>query len=381
MFPITRRTITESSILMIPFADLQSQYRSIKGEIDAAVGRVLDSAQFILGEEVAAFERDFAQYCHASETVAVNSGTSALHLALLAAGIGPGDEVITVPFTFVATVSAIGYTGARAVFVDIEPEYFTIDPAKIEAAITPRTRAIMPVHLYGQPADMDPILDIASRHRLVVIEDAAQAHGAEYHGRRCGSLAEIAGFSFYPGKNLGAYGEGGGVTTTRADVAKTCRTLRDWGQEKRYEHRVKGFNYRMDGIQGAILRVKLRHLEAWTEKRRQVAAWYAETLDPESVRLPKVRPGCRHVYHVFAVRADDRETLREVLGKQGIQTGIHYPIPVHLQPAHADLGYHAGDFPNAEAAAREVLSLPLFPEMSRDQVETVASAVSAAARV
>ncbi len=366
---------------MIPFADLQSQYRGIKGEIDAAVGRVLDSAQFILGEEVAAFERDFAQYCQASETVAVNSGTSALHLALLAAGIESGDEVITVPFTFVATVSAIGYAGARAVFVDIEPDYFTIDPAKIEAAITPRTRAIMPVHLYGQPADMDPILAIARRHRLAVIEDAAQAHGAEYHGRRCGSLAEIAGFSFYPGKNLGAYGEGGGVTTTRADVAKTCRTLRDWGQEKRYEHRMKGFNYRMDGIQGAILRVKLRHLEAWTEKRQQVAAWYAEALDPESVRLPKARPGCRHVYHVFAVRTDDRDKLRDVLGAQGIQTGIHYPIPVHLQPAHADLGYHAGDFPNAEAAAREVLSLPLFPEMTRDQVETVAAAVSAAARV
>ena len=278
---------------MIPFADLQSQYRSIKGEIDAAIGRVLDSAQFILGEEVAAFERDFAQYCQASETVAVNSGTSALHLALLAAGIGAGDEVITVPFTFVATVSAIGYTGARAVFVDIEPEYFTIDPAKIEAAITPRTRAILPVHLYGQPADMDPILEIARRHRLAVIEDAAQAHGAEYHGRRCGSLAEIAGFSFYPGKNLGAYGEGGAVTTTRADVAKTCRALRDWGQEKRYEHRLKGFNYRMDGIQGAILRVKLRHLESWTEKRRQVAAWYAEMLDPESVRQPKARPAGR----------------------------------------------------------------------------------------
>jgi dTDP-4-amino-4,6-dideoxygalactose transaminase len=363
---------------MIPFADLQAQYRSIKGEIDAAIGRVLDSAQFILGDEVAAFERDFAQYCQASETVAVNSGTSALHLALLAAGIGPGDEVITVPFTFVATVSAIGYTGARAVFVDIEPDYFTIDPTKIEAAITPRTRAIMPVHLYGQPADMDPILEIARRHRLTVIEDAAQAHGAEYHGRRCGSLAEIAGFSFYPGKNLGAYGEGGAVTTTRADVATACRTLRDWGQEKRYEHRLKGFNYRMDGIQGAVLRVKLRHLEAWTEQRRQVAAWYAETLDPERVRLPKARPECRHVYHVFAVRIDDRDKLRDVLGAQGIQTGIHYPIPVHLQPAHADLDYHAGDFPNAETVAREVLSLPIFPEMTRDQVETVAAAVSRA---
>ena len=366
---------------MIPFADLQSQYRGIKSEIDAAIGRVLDSAQFILGDEVAGFERDFAQYCQASETVAVNSGTSALHLALLAAGIGPGDEVITVPFTFVATVSAIGYTGARAVFVDIEPDYFTIDPSKIEAAITPRTRAIMPVHLYGQPADMDPVLDIARRHRLTVIEDAAQAHGAEYHGRRCGSLAEIAGFSFYPGKNLGAYGEGGAVTTLRADVAATCRTLRDWGQEKKYEHRLKGFNYRMDGIQGAILRVKLRHLESWTEQRRQVAAWYGETLDPEIVRLPKARPGCRHVYHVFAVRTDDRDRLRDVLGAQGIQTGIHYPIPVHLQQAHADLGYHAGDFPTAEAVAREVLSLPIFPEMTREQVETVASVVSSAVRV
>jgi len=363
---------------MIPFADLQSQYRGIKREIDAAIGRVLDSAQFILGDEVAGFERDFAQYCQASETVAVNSGTSALHLALLAAGIGPGDEVITVPFTFVATVSAIGYTGARAVLVDIEPDYFTIDPSKIEAAITPRTRAIMPVHLYGQPADMDPLLDIARRHRLTVIEDAAQAHGSEYHGRRCGSLAEIAAFSFYPGKNLGAYGEGGAVTTLRADVAATCRTLRDWGQEKKYEHRLKGFNYRMDGIQGAILRVKLRYLEAWTERRRQVAEWYAAALDTESVRLPKARPGCRHVYHVYVVRTDDRDRLRDVLGKRGIQTGVHYPIPVHLQPAHADLGYHAGDFPVAEQVAREVLSLPIFPEMTREQVQTVAEAVAGA---
>ncbi len=363
---------------MIPYVDLKAQYRSIKDEIDAAVIRVLESTQFVLGEEVAAFEREFAGYCQASEAVAANSGTSALHLALLAAGIGAGDEVITVPFTFVATVSAIGYTGATPVFVDIEPDYFTMDPSKIEAAITPRTRALMPVHLYGQPADMDPILEIARRRGLTVIEDSAQAHGAEYHGRRCGSLAEIAGFSFYPGKNLGAYGEGGAVTTTRADVAATCRTLRDWGQEKRYEHRVKGFNYRMDGIQGAILRVKLRHLEAWTGQRRQVAQWYAEALDPESVRIPKARQGCRHVYHVYAVRSDDRDKLRDELGKQGIQTGIHYPIPVHLQPAHADLGYHTGDFPVAEAVARDVLSLPIFPEMTREQVQTVAAAVSGA---
>ena len=363
---------------MIPYLDLQAQYRSIKGEIDSAVLRVLDSTQYILGEEVAAFEREFAGYCQASQAIGVNSGTSALHLALLAAGIGPGDEVITVPFTFVATVSAICYTGATPVFVDIEPDYFTMDPSKVEAAITPKTKAIMPVHLYGQPADMDPIAEIARRRGLVVIEDAAQAHGSEYHGRRCGSIAEIAGFSFYPGKNLGAYGEGGAVTTTRADWAATCRTLRDWGQEKRYEHRLKGFNYRMDGIQGAILRVKLRHLEAWTERRRQVAEWYAAALDPDTVRMPKARPGCRHVYHVYVVRADDRDRLRDVLGGQGIQTGIHYPIPIHLQPAHADLGYHAGDFPVAEQVAREVLSLPIFPEMTRDQVQTVAAAVMGA---
>jgi len=363
---------------MIPYLDLKAQYHGIKAEIDAAVLRVLESTQYILGEEVAAFEREFAGYCQASQAIGVNSGTSALHLALLAAGIGPGDEVITVPFTFVATVSAIGYTGARPVFVDIEPDYYTLDPSKIEAAITPKTKAIMPVHLYGQPADMDPIMDIARRRGLTVIEDAAQAHGSDYHGRRCGSIAEVAGFSFYPGKNLGAYGEGGAVTTTRADVAATCRTLRDWGQEKRYEHRLKGFNYRMDGIQGAILRVKLRHLEAWTEQRRQVAGWYAAALGPDTVRLPKARPGCRHVYHVYVVRSDDRDALRDALGRQGIQTGIHYPIPVHLQPAHADLGYHAGDFPVAEQVAREVLSLPIFPEMTREQVHTVAAAVAGA---
>ena len=363
---------------MIPYVDLKAQYRSIKGEIDAAVMRVLESTQFILGEEVAAFEREFATYCDASESVGVNSGTSALHLALLAAGIEPGDEVITTPLTFVATVAAIRYAGATPVLVDIEPDYFTIDASRIESAITPRTRAILPVHLYGQPADMAPIVEIARRHGLTVIEDAAQAHGSEYHGRRCGSLAEIAAFSFYPAKNLGAYGEGGAITTTRRDVGTSCRILRDWGQEKRYEHRLKGFNYRMDGIQGAVLRVKLRHLENWTERRRQVARWYGEGLDPESVRVPKERPGCRHVYHVYVVQSDDRDALRDALAKQEIQTGIHYPIPVHLQPAHADLGYHVSDFPVAETVAREVLSLPIFPEMTREQVHTVAAAVSQA---
>ena len=344
----------------------------------AAVDRVIASGMVAQGPEVAAFEHEFAAYCGTPESVGVNSGTSALHLALLAAGIGSGDEVITTPFTFVATVAAIRYAGATPVFVDVEPDYLTIDPSKIESAITRRTRAIIPVHLYGQPADMNPIAEMARRRGLTVIEDAAQAHGSEYHGRRCGSLSELAAFSFYPGKNLGAYGEGGSLTTTRHDLATTCRVLRDWGQEKRYEHRLKGFNYRMDGIQGAVLRVKLRHLEAWTEQRREVARWYAEALDPASIRLPKERPGCRHVYHVYVVRSDDRDGLRDALGKHGIQTGIHYPIPVHLQPAHEDLGYQAGDFPVAEAAAREVLSLPIYPEMTRDQVRTVAAAVSAA---
>lgn len=360
---------------MIPYVDLHAQYRSIKAEVDQAVLEALDSTQFILGPEVAAFEKEFAAYCGARECIAVNSGTSALHLALLAAGIGPGDDVITTPYTFVATVSSIVYTGATPVFVDIEEPWFTIDPAKIEAAITPRTKAIMPVHLYGQAADMDPILDIARRHRLVVIEDAAQAHGAEYKGRRCGSMGELAGFSFYPGKNLGAYGEGGAVVTNDPEHAQHIRLLRSWGEEKRYEHKYKAFNYRMDGIQGAILRVKLRHLESWTEARRRNAALYARHLAGNLARAPQERPGHRHVWHVYAVRSANRDALREHLQAQGIATGVHYPIPVHLQPAHLDLGYPKGAFPVSERVASEVLSLPMFPELTEAQIQTVAAAV------
>jgi len=364
---------------VIPIVDLKAQYRSIRQEIDAAVMDVLDSTQFILGDQVTAFEREFAGYAAAGETVAMNSGTSALHLALLAAGIGAGDEVITVPFTFVATVSAITYTGAMPVLVDVDPVYLTMDPDAIERAITPRTKAIIPVHLYGQPADMDPILAIARKHNLIVLEDAAQAHGAEYRGRRCGSMGEMAAFSFYPGKNLGAYGEGGAAVTSDPGYAKTMRMLRDWGQAKKYEHTLKGFNARMDGIQGAILRVKLRHMEAWTESRRSRAALYdtllgAGGLDaggPEGSPLltPVRRPDCRHV------RTPWRDRLADHLRAQNIGTGIHYPIPVHLQPAHADLGYRKGDFPNSERAAAEVLSLPLYPELTDDQVRTVAGAV------
>ncbi len=360
---------------MIPYVDLKAQYRSIKPEIDAAVLRVLESSQFILGEEVAGFEREFATYCGATEAVAVNSGTSALHLALLAAGVGAGDEVITVPFTFVATVSAIGYVNARAVFVDVDPVYYTMDPSQLEAAITSRTKAIMPVHLYGQPADMRAILDIAERHGLTVIEDAAQAHGSEYHGRRCGSMGAAAGFSFYPGKNLGAYGEGGAVVSSDPRMLQQMRMLRDWGSSRRYEHAIKGFNYRMDGIQGAILRVKMKFIEAWTEARRSRAAVYARHLAGTPVHVPTERPGCRHVYHVYAVRTPARERIHAALQAQGIHTGIHYPIPVHLQPAHSDLGYTKGDFPVSEQLAREVISLPIFPELTDAQVAEVCSAV------
>jgi dTDP-4-amino-4,6-dideoxygalactose transaminase len=367
---------------MIPFLDLKAQYKSIKPEIDGAVINVLESTQFVLGEYVAEFEREFASYCGAKHGIAVNSGTSALHLALLAAGVGPGDEVITIPFTFVATVSAICYTGATPVFVDIEPRSFTMDASKLEKAITPRTKAILPVHLYGQMADMDAILEIANRRGIPVIEDACQAHGAEYKGKRAGSLGASGCFSFYPGKNLGAYGEGGMAVTSDDAQAKKMRMLRDWGQEKRYHHVLKGFNYRMEGIQGAILGVKLRYLEQWTEARRARARQYDALLKgSEMLTPPEQLSGRRHVYHIYAVRSADRDGLQKLLQADGVQTGLHYPIPVHLQEAHADLGYKAGDFPASEAAANEVLSLPMFPEMTSTQVEQVVSAVRREANV
>jgi dTDP-4-amino-4,6-dideoxygalactose transaminase len=357
---------------MIPFVDLPGQYRAIKSEIDAAVGSVLENAQYILGPAVGAFERDFAAFCHTSEAVGVNSGTSALHLALLAAGVGPGDEVITVPFTFVATVAAIEYSGARPVLVDVEPDFLTMDPAALDAAITPRTKAIIPVHLFGQPADMDPILAIARKHNLVVIEDACQAHGSEYKGRRCGSMGQLGCFSFYPGKNLGAYGEGGAVVTNDPVLAKKIRLLRAWGEETRYEHKYRGFNYRMDGVQGAVLGVKLRYLEGWTEARRRNAVAYGRHLADSGAQLPRERAGARHVYHLYVVRTERRDAWRERLTEAGVQTGVHYPIPVHLQPAYRDLGYSAGDFPVCERASHEVLSLPMFPELSEDQIGEVA---------
>jgi len=367
------------SNVKVPYLDLKAQYQSIKPEIDAAIARVLESCQFVLGSEVTGFERDFASYCGTSECIGLNSGTSALHLALLAAGVGPGDEVITVPFTFVASVAAIIYAGARPVLVDIEPRSFTMDPGKIESAITPRTKAILPVHLYGQAADMDPILEIARRRGLVVIEDAAQAHGAKYKGKSVGSLADMACFSFYPGKNLGAYGEGGAVTTNDPEYARAVRMLRDWGQDQKYHHVLRGYNYRMEGFQGAVLGVKLRRLDQWTEGRRRLVRQYNSLLSHCGVETPREMPWAHHVYHVYTVRSADRDGLQAKLASEGIQTGIHYPVPVHLQPAYADLGYGAGSFPQSEAAAQQVLSLPLYPELSSEAVAQVAAGISRAA--
>ena len=355
--------------------DLQAQFRALKPEIDAAVWRVFENAQFILGPAVAAFERDFAAFCRTTEAIGVNSGTSALHLSLLAAGVGAGHEVITVPFTFVATVAAIEYAGAKPVLVDVEPEFLTMDPEKLEAAITPRTKAIIPVHLFGQPADMDPIMAIARKHGLVVIEDACQAHGAEYKGTRCGSIGQLGCFSFYPGKNLGAYGEGGAVVTSDPDLARQIRLLRAWGEETRYEHKFRGFNYRMDGVQGAVLGVKLRHLESWTDARRRNAAAYGRRLADIAIQLPRERRDVRHVYHLYVVRLQQRDACRERRTEAGVQAGVHYPIPVHLQPAYRDLGYAAGDFPVCEQASREVLSLPMFPELTEAQIDEVALAL------
>jgi dTDP-4-amino-4,6-dideoxygalactose transaminase len=360
---------------MIPFVDLKAQYRSIKDEVNAAIQGVIERCEFTLGGEVTAFEKEFAAYCQVEHGIGVNTGTSALHLALLAAGVGKGDEVITVPFTFVATVSAIDYTGAKPVFVDIDPKTFTMDVNAIEAAITKKTKAIIPVHLYGQSADMDPVLEIARKHGLTVIEDACQAHGAEYKGRRAGSMGHMGCFSFYPGKNLGAYGEGGMVVTNSPEYTRTIRMLRDWGAEKKYQHVLKGYNFRLEGIQGAVLRVKLKHLEAWTEARRAAAARYDKLLAGSGVSTPYARPDSRHVYHLYAIRTQHRQAWQDAMLAQGIQTGIHYPTPVHLLPAFADLGYQAGQFPHSERAAGEVLSLPMFPELTAAQCERVAQAV------
>ena len=360
---------------MIPLLDLKAQYREIKPEIDVAIARVIDGAQFVLGPEVAAFEERFAAYCGVRHCIALNSGTSALHLALLAVGIGPGDEVITVSMTFVATTAAILYCGATPILVDVDPDSWTMDPNLIEPVITPRTKAILPVHLHGLMADMNPIIEIARRHQLVVIEDAAQSHGAEYKGRRAGSIGDAGCFSFYPGKNLGAYGEAGAVVSNDLELARRIALLRDWGQESKYNHVLPGYNYRMDGLQGAVLNVKMDYIEAWTEGRRDVASQYDRLFTNGQVKRPAPPPHARHVYHVYAIQLEQRDDVQKALHAAGIGTGIHYPVPVHLQKAYANLGYRQGDLPVTEKLANRFLSLPIYAELRPEQVARVAQAL------
>ena len=356
---------------MITFLDLRAQYKQIKPEIDAAIARVFDSTQFVLGREVSAFEARFADYCRVAHCTALNSGTSALHLALIAAGIGRADEVITVSMTFVATTAAILYCGAKPVFIDVDPHTWTMDPTLIEAAITPRTKAILPVHLHGLMADMDPIMEIARRHGLVVIEDAAQSHGAQYKGRRAGSIGDIGCFSFYPGKNLGAYGEGGAAVTNKPELARQMALLRDWGQNSKYNHVVAGYNYRMDSIQGAVLNVKMDYIEKWTEARRTLASYYDRLLASRRFRRPAPPSHCRHVFHVYAIELAQRDKVQKSLKEAGIETGIHYPVPVHLQKAYADQGYGPGDLPVTEALAKGFLSLPIYAELQPEEAALV----------
>jgi dTDP-4-amino-4,6-dideoxygalactose transaminase len=359
--------------MIVPYADLKGQYATLREEILAALDRVGGKAAFILGEEVQEFEREFAAFCEVKHCVAVNSGTSALHLALLGAGVQAGDEVITTSNTFIATAEAISYTGAKPVFVDIDPRTANIDVTQIAAAVSPSTRAILPVHLYGLAAEMDPILEIAAQHGLAVIEDACQAHGARYHGKRVGGIGNAAAFSFYPAKNLGAYGEGGALTTNDDALAVKARTLRSHGESRRYFHDAIGYNYRMDGFQGAVLRVKLPRLEHWNARRKELAGIYRRTLDGARVELQSEGDPGERVDHLFVVYVSGRDAIRARLEERGVQTGVHYPVPIHLQKPYQALGYQRGDLPHAESACERVLSMPLYPEMSDEQARYAAN--------
>ena len=355
----------------IPLLDLNAQYRVIRDDAIAAFDRIAESSGFAQGPAAKTFEDEFAAWCGAKQCVGLNSGTSALHLALHCLDIGPGDEVITVPMTFIATAWAIYYVGAKPVFVDIDPIRRTLDPANLEAAITPRTKAIIPVHLYGQIADMDPIVEIANRHGIPVVEDAAQAHGATYKGKRAGTLGVMACFSFYPGKNLGAFGEGGALVTNNADFASRARRLRSHAQGERYYHDELGYNYRMDSIQGAILSLKLKHLNGWNASRAEHAKRYSELLADLPIILPPILPDSESVWHCYVIESDRRNELRQKLIDANIESGLHYPLPLHLQKACAALGYKEGDFPVSERLGRRCLSLPMFAEMSGAQIERV----------
>lgn len=361
--------------MKIPLVDLYAQYQAIKPDIDAAMKRVIENSSYILGPEVKTFEKNMATFCQVNHAVGTDSGTAALHLALLLLGVRPGDEVITTTHTFIATAEVISLTGARPVFVDIDPRTYNLDPEKVQAAITSRTKVLMPVHLYGQPAEMDPLLEIAKKHNLRVIEDAAQAHGAAYRGRPAGSMGDIGCFSFYPGKNLGAYGDGGMLVTNDPELAERALMLRNHGRRDKYEHLVVGYGYRLDALQAAILDVKLKYLKKWNERRRTHAEYYTKLLSGLDVVTPFEPAHISGVYHLYVVASPKRDALLKHLKARGIEAGIHYPIPLHLQPVYRDLGYRLGDFPLTEHAANQILSLPMYPELTNEQIEYVADAI------
>jgi len=356
---------------MIPFFDLKTQYKEIKNEMDKSINRVLSSGNFILGEEVTSFEKEFAKFCEVKFAIGVGSGTSALFLALKSLGIKKNDEIITVPNTFISTAYAISYTGAKLVFVDVEEDTLNIDYTKIEEKITDKTKAILPVHLYGHPADMNPIMEIAEEHNLKIIEDVAQATGSEYNGKKLGSLGDVAAFSFYPTKTLGAYGDGGMIVTNDSKIAEKIELLRNYGQLKKYHYIIEGFNSRLDEIQAAILRVKLKRLNQWNDLRRKNAKIYNESLKNTDVILPVEKEYAKHVYYLYVIRIAKRDKLQQWLETRGVSTMIHYPIPIHLQMAYKYLGYKKGDFPFTEKYAEEILSLPMFPELKKEQIEEI----------
>jgi dTDP-4-amino-4,6-dideoxygalactose transaminase len=360
----------------VPFLDLKVQFREIEHEVLPMVKEAMENAAFIGGPQVSGFETEFAAFCGSKHCAGVNSGTDALRFALMAAGVGPGDEVITVSHTFIATTEAVSQAGAKPVFVDIDPKTYNIDVSKIPAAITAKTKAIVPVHIYGQPADMDPLLEIAGKNNLAVIEDACQAHGALYKKRKAGSMGLIGCFSFYPGKNLGAYGEGGAVVTGNQEMAEKIRMIRDHGQAKKYYHDLEGYNGRLDAIQAGVLRIKLRRLEGWNESRRRNAGYYDALLSRiPGVTIPFQADFAASVYHLYVILVDDRDGLQKYLGEKGIGTGLHYPVPLHLQKAYAGQGYKEGDFPVTESVANRLLSLPMFPELRKEQIEYVANSI------
>ena len=372
---MSTQTLTHPKHANVPFVDLGVQYRAISAEIDDAISKVIQDADFILGREVRLFEEEFAEFCDSSYAVGVDSGTSALELALRAFDIGPGDEVITAANSFIASALGISHAGAKPVLVDVDPFTYTLDVKALERAITRRTKAIIPVHLYGHPAHMGPIRQLADRHGLVVIEDACQAHGASYKGKRVGSLGHSAAFSFYPGKNLGAYGDGGMVVTKDRKIANRLEMLRNYGQKEKYKHLFRGYNRRLDTMQAAILRVKLKYLEKWNAARRWNAKLYQKHLEGSGVVVPGEAGGAESVWHLYVIRTERRDALKEHLVSKGINASIHYPIPIHLQPAYQDLGYKRGDFPVTEAYADRILSLPMYPELSDRQVEFISQTV------